>query len=134
MQFLAEWESAVGIPDDCFDTNGITDERRRNVLAKLSAEGLQTCLDFLALAAKFGVVADCVGGSVNGTFPYTFPMVFFNSPKEAHFTIIINFVLPANLTFPYTFPIQFGNAELILVQCLFRHLKPANVQILFVNL
>ena len=154
--FIEEWESAVGIPDDCFlTTTGTIVERRRNVLAKLVSLGVQTAADFVALAALFGITAVVKGGSVHGVFPYEFPMIFFPDARTAFHTIIVNFtgsfsnvfpytfpitfpdidlVEPPLNTFPYTFPITFQSQELALVECLFRKVKPAHVDVLFVNL
>lgn len=54
--FIEEWESALGIPDDCFlinesDTN---EQRRLNILVKLASLGVQTSADFENLAAILG--------------------------------------------------------------------------------
>ena len=40
--FIEEWESALGIPDDCFSGTGTNDERRLDILTKLAALGVQT--------------------------------------------------------------------------------------------
>lgn len=54
--FIEEWESAVGIPDDCFLTTSTeTNEvRRRNILVKLASLGVQTVDDFENLAVLMG--------------------------------------------------------------------------------
>lgn len=54
--FIEEWESAVGIPDDCFTTTATeTNEvRRRNILVKLASLGVQTVGDFENLAVLLG--------------------------------------------------------------------------------
>lgn len=54
--FIEEWESAVGIPDNCFtisssDTN---EQRRLNILVKLASLGVQTVADFENLAVILG--------------------------------------------------------------------------------
>ena len=54
--FIEEWESALGIPDDCFlispgDTN---ESRRLNILVKLASLGVQTVNDFERLATIIG--------------------------------------------------------------------------------
>lgn len=59
---IAEWERAVGIPDGCFTTDGTIEQRRRNVVVKLAALGIQTQQDFIDLAARFGIVVTVVGG------------------------------------------------------------------------
>ena len=133
--FIEEWESAVGIPDDCFlTTTGTIVERRRNVLAKLVSLGVQTAADFVALAALFGITAVIKGGSTHGVFPFEFPMLFFPSAKAAFHTILVDLSEPPLNVFPYTFPITFQSQELALVECLFRKAKPAHVDILFLEL
>lgn len=54
--FIEEWESALGIPDDCFTVNpGDTNEERRlNILVKLASLGVQTTADFENLATILG--------------------------------------------------------------------------------
>lgn len=131
--FLDEWESAVGIPDDCFSGAGSDAERRRDVQVKLASLGLQTAEDFVMLAALLGLDVTVEGGSVHGTFPMEFPIIFFPSEKAARFTIVVNFAGEEGASFPYTFPIPFSTPELILLECLFRELKPANCDLLFTS-
>ncbi len=133
--FIEEWESAVRIPDDCFlTTTGTIEVRRRNVLAKLVSLGVQTAADFVALAALFGITAIVKGGSTHGVFPFEFPMIFFPDTRTAFHTIIVDLSEPPLNVFPYTFPIIFQSQELALVECLFRKVKPAHVDILFIDL
>lgn len=131
---IEEWESAVGIPDDCFkNVSGSIEDRRRNVLAKLVSLGVQTADDFVALAALFGITATITAGSVHGTFPFKFPMIFFPDERAARHTILVDLQEPEPLGFPYTFPIVFQSAELALVECLFLKVKPAHVDVKFVD-
>lgn len=121
VKFIREWESVVGIPDDCFDGTGTLAVRRRRVLTKLAALGVQTLDDFRSLATVFGVTARVVAGSESG--------VSFPSSKAARFTIVVSLTLPER--FPYTFPITFGDDLIALLECVFKKLKPANCQVLF---
>jgi uncharacterized protein YmfQ (DUF2313 family) len=129
-EFLEQWEAAVGLPDDCLDTMGTLQERRRNVLAKLAGMNLTTEQDFIDLAALFGINVTITQGGDIGLFPLIFPYTFFGSAKEAKFTMIVAFDTPLE-TFPYTFPFTFGDAERGLIECLFNKAKPANVQIIY---
>ncbi len=121
VKFIGEWESAVGIPDDCFKGTGDIATRRRDILTKLAALGVQTLDDFRDLAITFGVVATIVAGSESG--------ISFSSNKAARFTIVVSLTLPER--FPYTFPITFGDDLIALLECVFKKLKPANCQVLF---
>lgn len=129
--FIDGWESALGIPDSCFDGKGTDENRRLAIVTKLAALGAQTTDDFVNLAATFGVTVTVESGSVHGTFPYTFPIKFYPSAKVARFTIVVRSPLFILETFPYTFPIMFGPDELGIIECLFNKIKPANVQVVF---
>lgn len=129
--FLSEWEKALSIPDDCFDGEGTDDIRRRDILAKLASLGVQTVEDFEALALIFGIVVNVESGiASNETFPLTFPVIFPLDDAEARFTIIVQFTTTAGV-FPYTFPITLGDDSIIILECLFNKLKPANCQVIF---
>lgn len=131
-EYLAEWERALGIPDDCFTGRGTNEERRRDVLAKLASLGVQTESDFVALAAIFGATVTVRSGRASGVFPvYTFPLTFFDSPKEARFTMIVTIYGNVGGELPFVFPMQFGGAIIGVIECLFNHLKPANVRLVF---
>ena len=130
VNFLEQWESAVGIPDDCFDTSGTIEERRFNVLAKLAKMNLTTEQDFIDLASLYGINITITQGAIAGIFPMTFPITFFASAKEARFTMIVTFDTTLE-TFPLTFPITFGESTIGTIKCLFNKSKPANVQIVY---
>ncbi len=129
--FLSEWEGAIGIPDDCFDGQGDNDTRRRDILVKLASLGIQTADDFVALGALFGVSITVQPGIEVASFPMSFPLIFFNTPSDSRFTIVINFPLPTGGFFIYNFPIVFGDATQSILRCLFSKLRPANCQIIF---
>ena len=129
-QFIDQWESAVGIPDSCFDGTGTLQERRQTVLAKFAKMNLTTEQDFIDLAALFGVNITIIQGATVGTFPMTFPFVFFPSGTAARFTMFVDFDTVLE-TFPLEFPIPFGNSTIGLIECLFNKLKPANVEIIY---
>lgn len=121
VKFIEEWESALGIPDDCFKVTGTLNERRTQVLTKLASLGVQTIADFENVAAIFGIPATVLAGSESG--------ITFASNRVARFTIVINITLPER--FPYTFPFTFGDGTTVLLECLFNKLKPANCKLLF---
>jgi len=129
-KFLTEWESAVGIPDDCFSGTGTIEERRRDILVKLASSGVQTADDFVELASIFGVDVEVQAGSESGVFPLTFPIPFYPNAEQARFTIIVNITVPPESTFPYSFPIPFGTSEIGIIRCIFEKLKPANCELI----
>lgn len=129
---IEEWEGALGIPDTCFAADGTIDDRRRDVLVKLASLGVQTPEDFEALGDIFGVsVTVNAGIDFSSVFPMTFPFVFFNSAKDARFTIIIDFTVEPASRFTLTFPFTFGSSGINVLECLFNKLKPANCDIIF---
>ncbi|MCK4759966.1 MAG: DUF2313 domain-containing protein [Candidatus Aminicenantes bacterium] len=130
--FLAEWEKALGIPDSCFSGIGSHDDRRRNIVTKLAALGIQTENDFVNLGSTFGVTVTINPGyDVGSIFPMTFPFVFFPTIKEARFTIVVDFTVEAASRFPLVFPFTFGSDEIAILECVFTKLKPANCNIIF---
>ena len=122
-QFLEEWEKALGIPDDCLDTEGTVEERRRNVLVKLAEMNVQTSQDFKDIATLFGVAVDVYGGADPAVSPAITP------DRAARNTIVIVFI-PASV-FSYTFTFTFGTDEIAILQCLFEKIKPASCQVIF---
>jgi uncharacterized protein YmfQ (DUF2313 family) len=131
---IEEWERALGIPDSCFSNTGTIQERRLQVLAKLAKMSLQTDQDFIDLAALFGVVVSVVAGADRGLFPFelTFPVYLFDTPQTARHTLVVVVeTTNAPNVFPLEFPIIFGSNLEGLIECLFRKLKPANVEIVF---
>lgn len=139
---LVEWEKSVGIPDQCFhslDTKTI-DERRDAVWQKLSKfGGVQTSDDFVRVAAAFGITCDVYGGASGWgfAFPLSFPIHFtmsFSSYLEASHTIIIEITgtYTSSDTFALPFPIPFSSGPVDFLQCIFRKLAPANVEVLVI--
>ena len=129
--FLDEWEQALGIPDDCFAGTGTDDDRRRDILTKLSALGAQTVEDFENVAEILGVEVEIFSG-IDGIMVLPFTLgasIFFGDITSARYTIFVNITLPDRFT--YIFPIKFGSEVISLLECLFNKMKPANCQVLF---
>jgi len=129
--FIEEWESALGIPDDCFSISESINDRRKNIIIKLSSLGVQTATDFEDLGDIFGVSVTVSSGIDFMTFPLVFPWLLFSSEKDARFTIVIDFTVQGASEFPLTFPFIFGTSEIGILECLFNKLKPANCKIIF---
>lgn len=133
VNFIDEWESALGIPDDCFPGTGTIAERQTDVFAKFIADGTQTEDDFIAIAALYGITITIEDGlSAFGTFDFTWDIIF-QDIKQARFTMVVKFGTPAILQFPLTFPIPFSDASIEKLKCLFRKLAPSNVDVIFVE-
>ncbi len=131
--FIDEWESSVGIPDDCFDVASSLEERVSNVIIKLASLNVQTRQDFIDLALLFGFDVVIKGGtSFFGGFTYTFPINFPTSPRGDRHTMFVIFQ-PGTLEeiFPYTFPLKFGTGRQSTMECWFNKLVPANVKVIF---
>lgn len=110
---INEWESMLGIPDDCFTGSGTLEDRQRDCLVKLASLGIQTAQDFIDLADIFGIDVSISNGTDGGFFfPAAFPMAFTTPTPSTKFIIIVKFLTPSPLT---------G-----LVECLFSKLIPAN--------
>ena len=130
-KFIEEWESTLGIPDDCFTGTGTIDERRTDILVKLAALGVQTAEDFVDLATILGATVTVTPGIDEISFPLIFPILMFETLKEARFTIVVQFTVQAANRFPFVFPFTFGDSTIAILECLFTKLKPANCDIIF---
>lgn len=135
-QLLIEWEKSVGLPDSCFQTDLTIAQRRVQVEQKLGKfGGAQTKADFERIAAAFGITAQVFYGSCGDgfSFPWEFPTVFINYAdyKEASHTIIVAIteIYTTDSTFALVFPIPFSSGPLTFLQCIFRKLAPANVEV-----
>lgn len=129
--YLDEWEKALGIPDNCFGDSTTESDRRRDILAKLTALGVQTAQDFEELALLFGKVVTVTPLSEEAFPPYNVPFTPVSLP-ESRFTIVVTGVnLVTNLP-PYDVPFTPGN-DASIIECLFNQLKPANCTVIFRN-
>ena len=128
---IEEWESAVGIPDDCFSGRGSLDKRRTDVLIKLGV-ALLTEQDYVDLGILLGIKVKIKNFEDFVTFPLPFPIPFSPSDKAAKFTMIIQLSKEgAQCIFPLDFPICFNAAGKNEIECIFRKLSAANVKLIF---
>lgn len=132
---IEAWESALGIPDECFNTKPSElsiEQRRKQVLCKFAKLNLTTEQEWINLAKLFGFDIVIIHPSDDSTFDYTFDFYMWDSEKEQRFTMIIRFLnmaAPENVfdcTFDFTFDDSFP-----FIMCLFEHAKPANVNIVY---
>lgn len=107
--FLENWERALGIPDDCFKIEGVSlEQRKQNVLVKLSSLGVQTAQDFENLAAIYGLNVTVLSGedAAGDDFPLSFPHTFGEDIPNPKFTIVVQYT--GGSFFPLNFPHPFG--------------------------
>lgn len=132
--FIKEFESSFGIPDDCFTVDGKTlEERRKQIIAKIRMNGITTRQQFIDLAAYLGFDVEIRGGAYYDVFPLKFPIHFSESAKKSRFTMIVIFkdIMPKDV-FPLPFPINFSSGSSNVIRCIFDKLRPANVRIIYV--
>jgi len=86
--FLDEWERALQIPDDCFPSTGTVSERRRDVLVKLAALGVQTAEDFEILGTVFGTTIQVIPLIELSLPPYDVPF-FPVEETRARFIFVV---------------------------------------------
>lgn len=131
---LTEWESALGIPDDCAALGSTIEERRTNVIAKLGSNGVSTEQDFIDLAAILGYTITISGGNTITSWPWTWPHVWVGSTKEGRFTMVVIFIgvnAPTTGAWPWTWPHPWTDDPTDILRCLFEKLKPANTVIIY---
>jgi len=129
--FIDDWESAVGIPDDCFPGNGAIEDRRIHVVIKLSA-AVQTAEDFEALALQLGLTVQVFPGFEFAILPYPIPFPIIGSASDSRFTIVVTTPITTDLL-PFDIPFIVGDARVGVMQCIFNKLKPANVNITYLT-
>lgn len=129
-QLLEEWESALGLPDDCFPIADTNAERINNIIAKLNASGVVTNDDFVELGALLGLTVTIQTGLDVLTFPFTFPFLLSN--QNPRFVMVINVpTSEVGEVFPFTFPfVLSGDVKGQIVVCLFQKLVPAFIKVL----
>lgn len=128
---ISEWESVVGIPDECFDNTGTIEERRTNVLLKLAGINATTEKQFENIANILGVTADISSGVDLATLPLTLPFILIDE-AEAPFTIVVT--LDSSLEtegLPLTLPFTLSEGVQEILECVFNKIKPANTQVIF---
>jgi uncharacterized protein YmfQ (DUF2313 family) len=128
---IQEWEEFVGIPDSCIPVASTIEQRRLNVLLKLSGINVTTEKQFKNVASILGYNIEVSNGVSTSTFPLTLPFLLI-SEASAPFTIVIT--LPSSIQpsgFPLTFPFTLTSQQPAILDCLFNKLKPANTQLFF---
>lgn len=143
VNFLAEWEAALGIPDDCLPVANTIAERQRNVEIKLLIlAGIQTEPEFAALGQLFGLDIAVHSGIdhvpvSDGGFGRFLPELLvpsdFTDVLEARNTMVVVETFPPDIIFPWPFPLQFATGGQNSLRCLLRTLAPAHLAVIFVE-
>ncbi len=122
--FIEEWEKALGIPDQCFKTDGSIAQRRNQILMKYAFMNVTTVEDFVRLGNLLGFNIRVVPGRQFLTSP--------TPDKEIAFTMKV--ILPSTNTvsvFDHIFDFPFQDPNNTLVQCVINRVKPANVNVVY---
>lgn len=134
-QFLPEWESMVGIPDDCFSGTGTDEERTRDVLIKLASLNAITEDDWIQIAALLGFKIKIIHGTECGIYPFPnkYPFCYFSTAKQARFTmiIVVDGIQPGIYPFLNLYPFPYSSNVNTILTCIFNKIKPADTQLLF---
>jgi len=85
------WEEEYGIPDTIFKGNGTLEERRRDILAKVSASGLITNKNFVDFFAFIGYDVIIYNGATAFKYGLKFPTTFGQDNKISKFIIVVKF-------------------------------------------
>lgn len=128
VDFISLWESAVGIPDDCFPATGTLLERQTHVICKLAGMNVQTEQDFIDLADKLGFTITISSLSDSIFPPYDIPMIPVDG-DTARFIWLVTGVDPGSVP-PYDIPLALTFTSSIII-CVFELLKPAMTRIIF---
>ena len=129
--FITEWETQVGIPDDCFNNTGTLEERGINILLKLAGINTTTTEQFKNIASILGYNISVSTGIDTSVFPLQLPFILIDQ-VEAPFTIVIT--LPASEQadgLPLELPFTLTSEAPEILQCLFNKIKPAHCNIIF---
>lgn len=131
-RLITEWESALGIPDDCIKVADTLAERRDNVILKLASNGVSTEQDFIDLAATLGFTITILNGNEIVAWPWVWPHPWVGSAEEGRFTMVVTFVgVSAPSEWPWAWPHAWEIDPTSVLRCIFDSLKPANVKTIY---
>ena len=138
LTFLADWELAVGIPDDSFPAIGTAADRQKAVVTKLAAEGVHTKDELEWLCSLMGFKVEVIPGHYFWTNPDPRIDPPFASEKESRFTVVFEMDFAnsdpesqPNL-FPVDFPWQFTSNNYNILQKFMLSVIPATVNARFI--
>lgn len=143
-QMLVEWETAVGLPDNCLPVGQTVEERRQWIAFRLNKRRWSRLADWYELAALFGLQVRITPGfevQKPSLFKQVFPIPVRLLPKLGRFRVYIDVLGQEYGGFPYDgtsitehkFPIPLGGytGDFGGFQCMIERVKPANVLIVW---
>jgi len=132
-ELLSRWESAVGIPDNCFSATGSKAERRLHVLLKFAKMNVQTAPQMVQLAVALGFTDTTIQPlQQNALPPYNVPFIPSTSPGS-RYVIVVNATNAINNLPPYDVPFTPAADNTSLLNCIMNVVKPANTEVIFGN-
>ncbi len=128
---IEKWESAVKIPDECIPVAATIEERRENVVLKLTSMSVQTEDDFRALAEVLGFTVTFASDQF---FPYDLPHSFeIAEPVNIFFPLDLPFSFIGDTSSKFVFVISgnFGidDAKAEIFNCLVKELAPSTYRV-----
>lgn len=129
---LEEWETSVGIPDECLGLYSTIDERRQAVIDRLKKQPIVTISDMQAyvdaLFPGVGIVL-YPGPEYFGEFEYEFEVDFWSGIGERF--ILVAYVPVPQDGFEFEFEFEFeGVPDTAELECLLNAINPACVYVL----
>jgi len=119
-ELLPEWETSVGLPDECISQAQTLEERREAVISRLRRLPIVNRDDFQNLGFALTGVPTTVRPGIE---------VDLTIVKETRFRLYVSFPTLAN-GFPFDFAFDFGSFRPDVVACVFRQIAPSNVIVL----
>lgn len=126
-QLIDLWEKQYGIPDEIFPGTGTIEERRRDITAKVAANGLQTRQDFEDYFEFIGYDVDIIGnGNEEGIYAWDWNWgVEGVHPWSTDSTELNRFLIVVRFNEQYD--------DLDTLQMYMQTLIPANCEIIFIK-
>jgi len=128
-QLLPDWETSVGLPEECMGQMASLADRRKAVILRLRKIPFVTKADYEQLAFDLtGMSVTVTPGAEIELFPLDFPIHFASG--NSYFKLYVTFN-DAIGGFPYLFPFNFISTGDNIIRCVFEQIAPANVLIIF---
>ena len=118
--YISQWEKALGLPDDCIPIASTDEERRKNIIIKLTSISVQTEQDVIKLGELFGFTITFPNSITFQFPPYDVPFIP-QGGEESSFALFIQGDFATD-------PIK---ADIF--KCLLTKLAPVGYRILFVS-